>query len=266
MMRSRLFAAAVANSFFLADPASATVYQFQIVSNASPVTVVYSLSTGTPGAFLKFDDVVNSYGEPNPSNTALATGTFFAEITPGVSIAFQPGASITFGTAFNYQPSTAPAQLGFEISRGSSLGGPFTNGGQGYASASGYALHFGDASCFPNGGGVLASVGGNSYAGGNNTLCGTGGIVQFSGIINGTAGGIGLPFGFSSPNTVTFDGTTIVIPVNSTRDMISPGSATRIVTSGSIVAQVVAVPEPSSLLLVGLGAFSLASRGARRRR
>ena len=269
-MRARLSIAAVATLLFLAGPARATMYHFQIVSNASPVTAVLSIGlNGGGGQYAKFDDVVHSYGEPNPSNTAQAVGTFSADITPGASIAFQTGANITFASAFNYLPSTAPAQFGFEISLGNSgLGGPFSNGGYGYAYASGMTLAFGDGSCVLNGGGALAYLGANSYAGGNNILCGAGGLLEFSSSALGTGGvtGLGLRFSFSSPNTVTFDGTTVVIPVNYSLDVIDGISPARIVTSGSIVAQVVAVPEPSSLLLVGVGTLGLAGHGARRRR
>jgi len=265
-MRARLSIAGVATLLFLAGPARATIYQFQIVSDASSLTTVVFLTASSQWA--KFDDVVHSYGEPNPSNAAKALGSFSADITPGASIAFQTGASITFPSAYAYLPSTVPAQLGFEISLGASVSGPFSNGGYGYAYASGITMAFGDGSCALNGGGALAYLGGNSYAGGNNTLCGAGTVFEFSSSALGTGGayGFSLPFGFSSPNTVNFDGTTIVIPVNSTTDFLSGGNVLRYVTSGSLVAQVVAIPEPSSLLLVGGGTLGLAGLRARRRR
>ncbi|MEX2112489.1 MAG: PEP-CTERM sorting domain-containing protein [Pirellulales bacterium] len=251
---------------------------------------------GDVGLYLGPVNPDDGLGYPDPSNVAALAGSFAADIDLGVSI--QLGAGLItpvhsypyfpYKTGGAIQPPPggdgvggvpgALAQYGLAV-YGFGGAGPdvkfidFDSGAIGLANIYGLTAAFGSMSPLAvDGGAAMPNAGGINYTASNLGLIDLTGTEDiFSGAIVTSAGISGIPnpigFGINAfTQNVTFDGTTLTIPVGNRITFVDGGTLYDITTFGQIVATGVVVPEPSSVALLACGAIGLVGYVVRRKR
>ncbi len=253
------------------------------------------------GAVTPLDD----YGQPNPSNSAVAYGSFSVDVNTGVSLKIQPGGLVNYVADFDYwphrdlgggestiglPPGTAGgvgglgpgtlAQIGLSVIGGVGVGPDvkfidFEGSDIGVANIYNLTQTFGSLSTLAlDGGAAMPNLGGDNYGAFNNTLIGLSGTEDvFSTAIVTAAGitGIPSPIGgnFGGANNPTTDA---VVTWDGTYLTIPVANRLVFVDGGTLYdittfGQIVAiVPEPSSIAMLACGAIGLVGYVVRRKR
>ncbi len=289
-------AAAIAAVLLFATQARAALVNFVVDTAASSISVdlIQVFEVAAPTQQVRLVDVSGaaSYGEPDPSNeNTSASGWIVADIIPGAAITFQSGVSrINYANQFDYRPFQdvngnwqsagggipVPSQMGFEEQLSFDSGGTWPATGQGYGKIWDMYTDFGTPSTGTvDGGSTLGyfglPLGSGPYIGADVALMAMDGFLQVIGSFNAdaelaTAGPLDTPFAVVfAGNSVTYDGTTLSIPLNFSINFIDDGQDWTVVTSGLIVATK-HVPEPSSIIMLGIGVLGLAGCFVRARK
>ncbi len=277
-------AAAIAAVLLFATQARAGLVNLKVRTDLSALTVeITAFDIADPATVIKVKDIsaASNYGNPLLSNTnTSASGWIQMDLIPQVAITFQSGVSrINYGNEFTYFPfrdafdniASPPlgipkgAQIGFEEFLSFDGGATF---GEGFGFGNIYGLYqdFGTAStgAFDNGstlGYFGAPLGSGPYIGADVALLALGGQFDLFGAFSADTslddagpGGIPFPVVFAG-NPVTYDQTFLTIPVTFSLNFIDDGIDWTIDTSGVIVAE--KVPEPSSIIMLGIGVLGL---------
>jgi hypothetical protein len=282
--------AAIAAIFLFAAQAQAGLVNLAIdpgLSTLGFMQEAYELADPSLHLRLVDNDAATSafyYGglDPDPSNVTYAWGHIQMLWTPGAFISFLPGHRVNFGKVFPYFPylnkdaSVAEnsnvvgppggtgvggvagkmAQFGFQMDL-SLDGGTTWTPEVGVGNLYDLVGEFGTASTTATDGGPpLGFAGGTTYIGGDNAVVTYGGYEDLFGALTGHTDVNGIPAIFAG-NLVTFDGTTLTIPMTFHLEFDSDGTHYIIDTFGAIVAH--AVPEPSSIFMFGCGIVGLVS-------
>ncbi len=292
-------AATAAAILLVTTPAHAVLVTLTIDPVLSSLGITLEMfDVGTPSDVLKLDDVsvASGYGEPDPSNVGRPFGTIEMDWDPDVSIQFLTSSSISYLDAFDYYPYrdaigdvvapsdpngiAAPAQFGFEQYYSPDGGANFASGA-GFANIHGLSQTFGSpATGVVDGGSPLVfvgGIGGDEYVGADVALSAVGGTLDWFGTVTDSSdlstfapGGNPLPTVFAG-NTVTFDGTTLEIPIDFVLNFINGTTNYTLTTFGSATGTIIAhvIPEPSSIVMLGFGVVGLVGcclRARKRRR
>jgi hypothetical protein len=266
----------------------AGVVQFDIVTAQSTIGLTMDVSDpALPGGPAQFRDVI-SYPQTDPSNVTKASGSVFVNLQPGVSIELLSSAN---GSHINYlisstpnptypvPPSPYPGYLpgrnedgSLDTSNSPSKAAPGQMGFDVFHPVAGF---LGNARLFNL---VHGMTGGAPapYNGGNNNypipadhflLAEDGWLDVVTGILADSiqlneAGPNGGPFATpmgpyvsevtSTANAMTWDGATLTIPL-STRLKFTDDTTTYDITTFGQLVLAPAVPEPSTMMLAGLG-------------
>ncbi len=234
-------------------------------------------------------------------NRAPLSGSFSADISVGSQIQIQPGAVVVPVDQFPYypwRPLATPfppngigvggvagklAQFGFDVHFGTAVGdddlniqGAKDNGSLGKANIYDLQATIGSLLTLAgDGGSPMPFLGGTSYLAYDVSLFNFGQLDIASSLITDDLAISGVPQpiggGFASnanpPTTdavVTWDGTTLTIPVVNRIVFEDDGTMYDVRTQGVIIATV--VPEPSSVALLACGAIGLIGYVVRRKR
>jgi hypothetical protein len=285
-------AAAIAVVLLFATQAQAGVVNLAIDPFASTLGFEQQFyDLGDPTTRIKLTDVGPGtsgfyYGglEPEPSNATYAWGhiQMFWDPDPGAAgfIKFFEGHRVNLGKVFPYFPylnkdasvaansnvvsppggtgvggvAGKDAQFGFEMQISFDSGTTYIPE-VGVANLYDLVGEFGTASTTAlDGGPPLGHFGGGVYVGADNAVVTYGGYEDLFGAYVVHTAVNGIPSVFAG-NPVTFDGTTLTIPMTFHLEFDDDGIHYIIDTFGAIVAH--AVPEPSSIFMLGCGALGL---------